>query len=96
MDDLEYQKLDVFQRIEAIEKCLLTQDPRLPTHLAVIHSTLIKYEELAHLLSDEQIRMLIAGQKKHAGTELVKESIKSKTNSAAKNKALSRTTVDDL
>lgn len=72
-DSIEFAKLDVMQRIDAIEKGLLLQDPMLPQHLAAIHRTLLESEELVHLLSDEQVRTLIAGQRKHVQVQLVKE-----------------------
>lgn len=62
-----------------IQEKLLQQDPLLPVHLAAIHQTLIQYEELVHLLSEDEIAILVRGQKKHAGVELVKTAITKKT-----------------
>lgn len=76
---LEFIKLDVQGRIQHIESKLLEQDPLLPTHLAAIHQSLIQYEELVHLLSDAEIKALVAGQKKHLGVELTKEIVKTKS-----------------
>lgn len=87
--ELEFAKLDVLGRIDQIQAGMLKQDPMLPMHLAQIHKTLIQFEELVHLLSDDDIRKLIAGQKKHVGAELVKETIKSRAR-------VPKTTVDDL
>lgn len=87
--ELEFAKLDVLDRIDKIAASLTTQDPMLPVHLANIHRQLIQFEELVHLLSDDDIRKLMSGQKKQVGTELVKETIKSKTR-------VPKTTVDDL
>ena len=92
--DIEFIKLDVQGRIQQIEQGLLTQDPQLPTHLSAIHSALIQYEELVHLLSDAEIKTLIAGQKKHTGTQLVSETIKS--SKASISKRIPKTSVDDL
>jgi hypothetical protein len=78
-NDIEFIKLDVEGRIAQIREKLLQQDPLLPTHLAAIHQSLIQYEELVHLLKDEDIKDLIAGQKKHVGVELTTEIIKGKT-----------------
>lgn len=72
-ENTDFVKLDVMQRIEEIGAKLTEQDPLLPTHLAAIHRSLLEYEELVHVLSDEQIRTLIAGQKKHVQVQLVKE-----------------------
>lgn len=87
--ELEFAKLDVLGRIDQIQANLLKQDPMLPQHLSTIHKNLLQYEELVHLLSDDDIRKLIAGQKKLVGIELVKEATKTKTR-------VQKTTVDDL
>lgn len=63
----------VQERLAAIQSKLLEQDPLLPIHLAAIHQTLIQYEELAHLLSDAEISVLVQGQKKHMGVSLVSQ-----------------------
>ena len=92
--DIDFIKLDVQGRLQQIEQGLLTQDPQLPIHLASIHSALIQYEELVHLLSDAEIKTLIAGQKKHVGTQLVAETIKA--SKATISKRIPKTSVDDL
>jgi len=88
-NDIEFIKLDVQGRIQHIESKLLEVDPQLPTHLAAIHSSLIQYEELVHLLSDSEIKALVAGQKKHTGTKLTDEIVKAKKLPAAKFKSVS-------
>lgn len=87
--DIEFIRLDVQGRIGLIQEKLLEVDPQLPTHLAAIHGSLIQYEELVHLLSDTEIKSLIAGQKKHTGTKLTDEITKSKKLPAAKFKSVS-------
>lgn len=91
VDELAFVKADVFGRIDQIAEALLKQDPMLPVHLREIHKNLIQYEELVHLLSDEQIKNLVAGQKKHAGMSLIKEAT-----TAKKTTRIPKTTVDDL
>lgn len=86
-ESIEFIKLGVLERIELIEAKLLEQDPMLPNHLAAIHSALLQYEELVHLLPDEKIRAFVRGQTKHVGMELVKESISAKKPKVAKNTA---------
>lgn len=71
--DIEFIKLDVVGRIQQISNGLLAADPLLPVHLSAIHSALIQYEELVHLLSDDDIAILVQGQIKHTGQSLVKE-----------------------
>lgn len=87
--DIEFIKLDVQGRVKLIEEKLLQVDPQLPGHLAAIHSSLIQYEELVHLLSDAEIKSLIAGQKKHVGVELTSEITKAKKVPAGKFKSVS-------
>ena len=77
--DSDFLILDLKGRLAHIEANLLRQDPLLPVHLGAIHTTLIQHEELVHLLSDEDIRNLVAGQKKHSGVQLVKEATTKKT-----------------
>lgn len=93
-DDIEFIKLDVIGRIRQIEEKLLTQDPLLPVHLAAIHSSLIQHEELVHLLSDTDIKALIAGQTKHVGVVLHEET--TKASKASVSKRIPKTSVDDL
>lgn len=69
----------VKERLAAIKDKLLEQDPLLPVHLSAIHQTLIQYEELVHLLSDAEIAVLVSGQKKHAGVQLVTQAVTKKT-----------------
>lgn len=83
-DPLFHIKNDLFTKIDGLEEKLLKQDPMLPGHLKAIHQSLIKYEELAHLLSDDQIRKLIKAQKQHTGTVLVKATASKKTASITK------------
>lgn len=75
----EYARLQVLGRLAEIEAKLLQKDPLLPVHLSAIHQTLIANEELVHLLSDADIKILVAGQKAHVGIQLGTEAIKKKT-----------------
>lgn len=92
--DLEFIKLNVQGRIAEMTAKLHETDPLLPTHLAAIHSSLIQYEELVHLLPDEQIKQLVAGQQKHLGVVLMAE-VTGKTR-ATVSKRIPKTSVDDL
>lgn len=92
--DIDFIKLDVQGRIAQIEASLLLADPLLPVHLSAIHSALIQYEELVHLLSDGEIKTLIAGQSKHVGVMLTKEITGS--SKASVSKRVPKTSVDDL
>lgn len=75
LPEVLFAKLDVEQRIQEIGAALLRQDPMLPGHLEAIHKNLMQYEELTHLLSDEQIGVLMSGQKRYVAVQLVKETI---------------------
>ena len=77
-NELDFIKLDVQGRLGLMRERLLQQDPMLPVHLSAIHGALIQYEELVHLLSDEDIKTLVAGQSKHVGVKLTEEIIKTK------------------
>jgi len=91
VDVVEFAKLDVIGRLDALEQTLKTQDPQLPVHLQNIHKTLQTYEELVHLLSDAQIKVLMDAMQKYRRVELVKEAATSKGK-----RALGKTTVDDI
>lgn len=90
-DASDLAKMDVLERLEKIEANLKSADPMLPVHLKNILKQLHTYEELVHLLKDEQITVLMEGMKKYRSIELVKEVMEKKSRKAA-----SKTTVDDL
>lgn len=93
-DNLDFIKLDVQGRIALLAGKLLEADPMLPVHLAAIHGAIIQYEELVHLLSDEEIQQLVAGQEKHTGTKLMEEVTRAPK--ARVNARIPKTSVDDL
>lgn len=92
--DLEFIRLDIQGRLKHMEDKMLQQDPLLPVHLGAIHSTLIQYEELVHLLSDDEIRVLVSAQKKHMGVQLIKEAVSKKA--GPKTVKRGETIADDL
>jgi len=92
--DIDFIKLDVQGRIQQLSAKLLEQDPMLPVHLSAIHGALIQYEELVHLLSDDEIKQLIAGQVRHTGVSVVKE-ITGKSKATISSR-IPKTSVDDL
>lgn len=81
---------NVIERLTLIENKLIAQDPEIKTHLKVIHSELQQYEELAHLLTPEQIGVLMKGLQKHSAIQLV---VEEQTKTRGKSKKVS---VDDL
>lgn len=92
--DMDPIVASVRQRLGEIQAKLLVQDPNLPVHLSAIHTTLLQYEELAHLLSEDEIAVLIKGMEKHSGTELVAAAISKK--SGPKSVPKGKTISDDL
>lgn len=84
---------DVMQRLTtnlaALEAALLSKDPLMPNHLRESHRILISYPETVHLLDDGEISKLIEGAMVYTKTEIVKTT-------AAKKKAASKVTIDDL
>lgn len=70
--------VNVIERLTKIEDGMLKADPELPTHLRAIWKELQQYEELAHLLTPEQIGVLTKGLQKHSAIQLVTEAPKSK------------------
>ena len=83
-----------FQRIHDIEGMLLARDPMLAGHLQAIHKNLTQYEELNHLLTDEQIHQLIKGQLQITGTVL--NQAMAKTSKQSLTKLAKSITADDL
>jgi hypothetical protein len=76
--------LSFYASLEHLKERLKDIDPELPTHMREIHKSLRNYSELAHLLSDEEIRIILQSEKKHTGIELVKATAKKPKTKAAK------------
>lgn len=88
--DPNHPIFQVMERITAIEQRLTTNDPEISTHLKVVLKQLQEYEELAHLLTPEQVGILMKGYQKHTGIHLVVEK-PTKTSTRGK-----KPTVEDL
>lgn len=72
--------LELLPKLEALEQALLSSDPKMPGHLKEIHKYLIQFEELAHLLTEDQIAIILDGQQRQVGIKLADETkTKSKT-----------------
>jgi hypothetical protein len=67
---------EISTKIEKLQELLLTSDPKMPEHLRAIHRTLIQYEELSHLLKEDQIAVLIEAAGKKLGVMLAEETKK--------------------
>lgn len=81
----------IFSRIEKLEQALNAEIPEYASILHTIHRALSKDDEMVHLLSDEQIGILIRAMKERKNVVLVEE----KRAKTAK-KPLSKTTLDDI
>lgn len=79
-------------KIKALEDALLSSDPKMPLHLKEIHKTLQQYEELAHLLTESQIAVVMEGMQRQSGIILAAET-KKKSGSQGKLKGID---ADDL
>lgn len=77
------------ERMTAIEEKMKAQDPQIGTHLREIWKHMQEYEELAHLLTPEQIGSLMKGMQKHTAIQLV-------VDTPSKSKKAKKVGVDDL
>jgi hypothetical protein len=81
--------MQVMERLTAIENKMTQNDPEISGHLKAIWKELQTYEELAHLLTPEQIGVLMRGMQKHTAIQLVVET-------PAKARKKNKPSVDDL
>jgi hypothetical protein len=70
--------LVVIERMTLIEKKMKENDPLIASHLKEIWKHMQQYEELAHLLTPEQIGSLSRALQKHTSVTLVVDTPKSK------------------
>lgn len=79
----------VLERMKKVEEKMNTADPEISTHMKAIWQQLQEYDDLAHLLSPQQIGVLMKGLQKHTGISLVVEDKKRPSKSK-------KITADDL
>jgi hypothetical protein len=72
------------QRLSLLEEALMTKDPEMKKHLAEIHKLLISFEELSHLLTNDEIAKIMAAQQIVTDTVLIGSTSGSKKASATK------------
>lgn len=65
-------------RINDLQKALLQSDDQFGTHLKAIHKTLHEFDDLPHLLTDDQKRTIVEGYKKYRGVQMVKKIVEKK------------------
>lgn len=89
----EHPKLkELLPKLDSLRAALDAKDPKMPTHLKEIHKYLIQFEELAHLLTEEQIAVILEGQQIQVGVVLAEETKKKEKKSSKGEKV----TADDL
>jgi hypothetical protein len=97
-DDASKIPADIYKRLEStladLQATLLAKDPMMPQHLRNIHATVIQYPESVHLLSDQEIALIIDGAEEHTKTMIVSEAAKKAT--APRAKSLKNISVADL
>lgn len=76
--------------VAELEQKLLASDPEMPQYLKRIHSNLLTYPELVHLLRDEERAVIISGLSRLTGTVIAASEKK------AAIKKLATHTVDDI
>lgn len=86
---------ELMTRLAQLEEALLARDPMMKMHLGAIHKQLIQYDELVHLLSDEEIGKIVAAQQAHTNTVLIIESTSKKGKTATANRT-AKLGLDDL
>lgn len=89
----QYEQIQ--QRLGFLETALNEQDPRIKDHLKEIHKMLIQYEELVHLLSEEEIGKILQGQQVITNTTLV-AAVTAKSAKAGNTKKAAQLSLGDL
>lgn len=89
--DISTEGQIIFSRIEKLQKAMESEIPEYASILHTIHKALSKDDELCHLLTDEQVGVLIRAMKLRKNVVLVEEKKK-----ASAKKPLSKTTLDDI
>lgn len=82
----------ISNRISELQTALSSASPGYENHLIIIHKALQKDEECVHLLTEEQIGVIVAGLSKKKNI-VINEAIVKKTRSS---KSASKLTVEDL
>lgn len=72
------------QKLGLLEQALLAKDPQMPNHLRETHRLLISYPESVHLLSDGDIKTVLAAAQEYTQVKIVTEKPKSGTGSKKK------------
>lgn len=87
------QHLKLLEKIKQLGAMLVANDPKFPDHLRAIHKTLIQYEELSHLLSEDELAVIVEGAQKKLGIILAQET---KETTPKSGKGLKNVKAEDL
>lgn len=74
----------IVSKIEELQTLLQTASPQYESHLFIIHQALLKDEELAHLLTEEQVGVICAGLAKKKNVVIAEPEKKKGTTSGGK------------
>lgn len=74
-----YELLQLNARMDQLKATLLEKDPMMFEHLKHVHKLLLEYDDLTHLMTDEQRATYIAGLKKYRQVEMVQTATSKKT-----------------
>ena len=83
---------NIIDRINALQKALAAGLPNYESILYQVHRQLAEDDSLVHILTEEQIGVIVSGLSRKKNVLLVKQEIKK----VSSNKKLGQTTVDDL
>lgn len=89
--NLELEQLKM--KLAELEQALLATDPQMPLFLKQVHSTLLQYPELVHILQPEERAIVISGLKVMANTDVIAPIAQKSARSAIKKKEFS---LDDI
>lgn len=94
-DSREYNTLLIKSKIVELSNLLMQSHPRMPMLLRDIHTHIAKDPELAILLSEQEIGIIVSGLSEQTKTELISATVKSASSAAGKKK-MSQLTLDDI
>jgi hypothetical protein len=86
----EFDTLQLKEKIQSLQDCIINAHPRLPILLKEIHTILKNDPANVTVLGEEEIAAIISGLKKQTATEITQSTLK-KTKAS-----LSKTTLADL
>jgi hypothetical protein len=74
-------------QLDKFKTCLETKAPGIANYLKDIHSNLNQYPELCHLLTDEQLGLIVSGYFDYTDTKMAEVVVKSRKGKVSVNEA---------